>query len=134
MADPLPRGGGGRHDPADPTEAAAGKSTRLQCLTKPSKTKGQLDLESDVSHVPWKCSRGGPRPAGGQNGNNNNTNKKNPSVQPKTLQRQGAPVYSATAPVDGDRSQCELGGNSACWIDFKSYVFHKDFSDIVKSS
>lgn len=34
LADPLSRGGGRLHDPADQTEATAGQSTGLQCLTK----------------------------------------------------------------------------------------------------
>lgn len=33
VADPLPRGGGGVHDAADPAEAAAGEGARLQRLT-----------------------------------------------------------------------------------------------------
>lgn len=34
LADPLSRGGGRLHDPADQTEATAWQSTGLQCLTK----------------------------------------------------------------------------------------------------
>lgn len=34
LADPLSRGGGRLHDPADQTEATARQSTGLQCLTK----------------------------------------------------------------------------------------------------
>lgn len=56
MADPLPCGGGGLHDPADQTEAAAGQSARLQCLTETLNTKNERAYIHTVPHMSWKYS------------------------------------------------------------------------------
>lgn len=56
MADPLPRGRGELHDPADQTEAAAGQSPGLQRLTAASKVQqeeGKKKKRSLKSGAAW---------------------------------------------------------------------------------
>lgn len=76
--------------------------------------------------MPWKCSGDGT----GRTGDKVETKKTILSVEkekPKMLQHHSS-VHYIPAPVDGDRRQCGLGGNSAAaqfiygtyWIDFWS--------------
>lgn len=64
MADPLPRGRGELHDPADQTEAAAGQSPGLQRLTAASKVQ-QEEGKKKKEASSLERRGGGSRPSSG---------------------------------------------------------------------